>query len=90
VTAPSRAAFSPEHPLGIDLEMAGELVRAVREYVSSEELRAAEGLKCGEALELAMIWTAKEGLSRVFDGSACQIQLRRRERFFEQRTGAVR
>ena len=58
-------AFSPEHPLGIDVEQAGELVRAARRYIGSEEGGATERLKWGEALELATIWSAKEALSKV-------------------------
>ena len=58
-------AFSPEHPLGIDVEQAGELVRAARNYIGPDEVAAAETLKWGEALQLATVWSAKEALSKV-------------------------
>jgi 4'-phosphopantetheinyl transferase len=59
-------AYPEEHPMGIDIESIDERKTfAIKEHLTTHEQQLSKGLNCEETLFHTILWTAKEGLSKV-------------------------
>jgi 4'-phosphopantetheinyl transferase len=59
-------AFPAEHPLGIDVETVSKvMMRSVADHIDDAERSLLVGLGWGDDVGLAMLWSAKEALSKI-------------------------